>query len=159
MLLADQRYISGMEILDREILRRLQSNAALSVGELADRVGISKSACWRRIQKLEREGVIKERITLLDAKAVGLSLTVFISIKTNMHNERWAGQFKDAVMAIPGILEAYRMGGEADYLLKAIVKDMPDYDRLYKELIKVGLFDVTAGFVMEEIKCTTALPL
>ncbi len=159
MLLADQRYISGMEILDREILRRLQTNAALSVGELADRVGISKSACWRRIQKLEREGVIKERITLLDAKAVGLSLTVFISIKTNMHNERWAGQFKDAVMAIPGILEAYRMGGEADYLLKAIVKDMPDYDRLYKELIKVGLFDVTAGFVMEEIKCTTALPL
>lgn len=159
MFLADQRYISGMEILDREILRRLQTNAALSVGELADRVGISKSACWRRIQKLEREGVIKERITLLDAKAVGLSLTVFISIKTNMHNERWAGQFKDAVMAIPGILEAYRMGGEADYLLKAIVKDMPDYDRLYKELIKVGLFDVTAGFVMEEIKCTTALPL
>ena len=157
--MADQRYISGMEILDREILRRLQTNAALSVGELADRVGISKSACWRRIQKLEREGVIKERITLLDAKAVGLSLTVFISIKTNMHNERWAGQFKDAVMAIPGILEAYRMGGEADYLLKAIVKDMPDYDRLYKELIKVGLFDVTAGFVMEEIKCTTALPL
>lgn len=159
MLVADQRYISGMEILDREILRRLQTNAALSVGDLADRVGISKSACWRRIQKLEREGVIKERITLLNAKAVGLSLTVFISIKTNMHNERWAGQFKDAVMAIPGILEAYRMGGEADYLLKAIVKDMPDYDRLYKELIKVGLFDVTAGFVMEEIKCTTALPL
>ena len=148
-----------MEILDRKILRRLQTNAALSVGDLADRVGISKSACWRRIQKLEREGVIKERITLLNAKAVGLSLTVFISIKTNMHNERWAGQFKDAVMAIPGILEAYRMGGEADYLLKAIVKDMPDYDRLYKELIKVGLFDVTAGFVMEEIKCTTALPI
>ena len=148
-----------MEVFDREILRRLQTNAALSVGDLADRVGISKSACWRRIQKLEREGVIKERITLLDAKAVGLSLTVFISIKTNMHNERWVGQFKDAVMAIPGILEAYRMGGEADYLLKAIVKDMPDYDRLYKELIKVGLFDVTAGFVMEEIKCTTALPI
>ena len=141
-----------MEILDREILRRLQINAALSVGDLADKVGISKSACWRRVQKLEKEGVIKERVTLLDAKSIGLSLT-------SMHNERWAGQFKDAVMAIPGILEAYRMGGEADYLLKAIVKDMPDYDRLYKELIKVGLLDVTAGFVMEEIKCTTALPL
>jgi Lrp/AsnC family transcriptional regulator len=148
-----------MEILDREILRRLQINAALSVGDLADKVGISKSACWRRVQKLEKEGVIKERVTLLDAQSIGLSLTVFISIKTSMHNEHWAGQFKDAVMAIPGILEAYRMGGEADYLLKAIVKDMPDYDRLYKELIKVGLLDVTAGFVMEEIKCTTALPL
>ena len=159
MALSAQGYILVMEILDREILRRLQINAALSVGDLADKVGISKSACWRRIQKLEKEGVIKERVTLLDAKSIGLSLTVFISIKTSMHNERWAGQFKDAVMAIPGILEAYRMGGEADYLLKAIVKDMPDYDRLYKELIKVGLLDVTAGFVMEEIKCTTALPL
>ena len=148
-----------MDLVDKEILRRLQTNATLSVGDLADKVNISKSACWRRVQKLEKEGVIKERITLLDAKTLGLSLTVFISIKTNMHNERWASQVKDAVMAIPGILEAYRMGGEADYLLKAIVRDMPDYDRLYKELIKVGLFDVTAGFVMEEIKCTTALPL
>ena len=148
-----------MDLVDKEILRRLQMNATLSVGDLADKVNISKSACWRRVQKLEKEGVIKERITLLDAKTLGLSLTVFISIKTNMHNERWASQFKGAVMAIPGILEAYRMGGEADYLLKAIVRDMPDYDRLYKELIKVGLFDVTAGFVMEEIKCTTALPL
>ena len=148
-----------MDLVDKEILRRLQTNATLSVGDLADKVNISKSACWRRVQKLEKEGAIKERITLLDAKTLGLSLTVFISIKTNMHTERWASQFKDAVMAIPGILEAYRMGGEADYLLKAIVRDMPDYDRLYKELIKVGLFDVTAGFVMEEIKCTTALPL
>jgi Lrp/AsnC family transcriptional regulator len=148
-----------MDHVDKEILRRLQTNATLSVGDLANKVNVSKSACWRRIQKLEKEGVIKARITLLDATTLGLSLTVFISIKTNMHNEQWARQFKDAVMAIPGILEVYRMGGEADYLLKAIVRDMPDYDRLYKELIKVGLFDVTAGFVMEEIKCTTALPL
>ena len=148
-----------MDLVAKKILRHLQMNATLSVGDLADKVNISKSACWRRVQKFEKEGVIKERITLLDAKTLGLSLTVFISIKTNMHNEQWASQFKDAVMAIPGILEAYRMGGEADYLLKAIVRDMPDYDRLYKELIKVGLFDVTAGFVMEEIKCTTALPL
>ena len=90
---------------------------------------------------------------------MGLSLTVFISIKTNMHTESWAVKFNEVVKNIPGILEAYRMGGEADYLLKAIVKDMPDYDRLYKQIIKVDLFDVTAGFVMEEIKCTTELPL
>jgi Lrp/AsnC family transcriptional regulator len=90
---------------------------------------IAKSACWRRIQKLEQRGVIRGRVTLLDAGALDLSLTVFISIKTNQHNERWARQFKTVVEGIPGILEVYRMGGEADYLLKAIVADMPDYDR------------------------------
>ena len=148
-----------MDKFDRAILSRLQANAALSVGDLAEIVGISKSACWRRIQKLEKEGIIQDRVTLLDATALGLSLTVFISIKTNQHNAKWAKQFKAVVEGIPGILEAYRMGGEADYLLKAIVKDMPDYDRLYQELIKVDLFDVTSGFVMEEIKHTTELPL
>ena len=145
--------------LDNAILSRLQADAALSVGDLAELVGISKSACWRRIQKLEKEGVILGRVTLLDSAALGLSLQVFISIKTNQHNAKWAKQFKSVVEGIPGILEVYRMGGEADYLLKAIVKDMPDYDRLYKELIRADLFDVTSGFVMEEIKYTTELPL
>ncbi|MEH6570512.1 MAG: Lrp/AsnC family transcriptional regulator [Halioglobus sp.] len=131
----------------------------MSVGDLAQIVGVSKSACWRRIQKLEKDGVIRSRVTLLDAAALDLSLTVFISIKTNQHNEKWAKKFKTVVEGIPGILEVYRMGGEADYLLKAIVSDMPDYDRLYKELIRADLFDVTSGFVMEEIKYTTELPL
>jgi Lrp/AsnC family transcriptional regulator len=145
--------------LDKAILSRLQADAALSVGDLAELVGISKSACWRRIQKLEKEGVILGQVTLLDSAALGLSLQVFISIKTNQHNAKWAKHFKSVVEGIPGILEVYRMGGDADYLLKAIVKDMPDYDRLYKELIKADLFDVTSGFVMEEIKYTTELPL
>ena len=148
-----------MDKLDKAILSRLQANAALSVGDLAELVGISKSACWRRIQKLEKEGVIRGQVTLLDSAALGLSLQVFISIKTNQHNAKWAKHFKSVVEGIPGILEVYRMGGDADYLLKAIVKDMPDYDRLYKELIKADLFDVTSGFVMEEIKYTTELPL
>lgn len=148
-----------MNKTDTAILARLQSDAALSVGDLAEIVGVSKSACWRRIQKLEQQGVIRGRVTLLDAAALDLSLTVFISIKTNQHNEKWARQFKAVVEGIPGILEVYRMGGEADYLLKAIVKDMPDYDRLYKELLRADLFDVTSGFVMEEIKYTTELPL
>ena len=148
-----------MNNTDKAILSRLQKDASLSVGELAEKVGISKSACWRRIQKLEEEGIIRGRVTLLDPAALGLSLTVFISIKTNQHNEKWARKFRSVVDQIPGILEVYRMGGEADYLLKAIVRDMPDYDRLYKELISVDLFDVTAGFVMEEIKQTTELPL
>ena len=148
-----------MHKTDKAILRHLQADASLSVGDLADIVGISKSACWRRIQKLEREGVILGRVTLLEPSALDLGLKVFISIKTNQHNEAWATQFKAVVEGIPGILEVYRMGGEADYLLKAIVRDMPDYDRLYQELIKADLFDVTAGFVMEEIKHTTQLPL
>ena len=148
-----------MDKINREILARLQGDAALSVGELAEIVGISKSACWRRIQKLEEEGVIKGQVTLLNAAALELPLTVFISIRTKEHNERWAKRFRQVVESVPGVLEAYRMSGELDYLVKAVVRDMPDYDRLYKELIKAELFDVTASFVMEEIKCTTELPI
>ena len=148
-----------MDNTDKAILRHLQADAALSVGDLAELVGASKSACWRRIQKLEQAGVIRSRVTLLQAAALDLSLSVFISIRTNQHNEKWSKQFKAVVQDIPGILEVYRMGGELDYLIKAVVKDMPDYDRLYQQLISADLFDVTSNFVMEEIKFTTALPL
>ena len=148
-----------MHKTDTMILIHLQRDAALSVGDLAEIVGISKSACWRRIQKLQREGVINKQVTLLNASSLDLSLTVFISIKTNQHNEKWAKQFKSVVSDIPGILEVYRMGGEQDYMIKAVVKDMPDYDKLYQSLIQANLFDVTSNFVMEEIKFTTELPL
>ncbi|MEH6634836.1 MAG: Lrp/AsnC family transcriptional regulator [Halioglobus sp.] len=148
-----------MDNIDKAILRHLQADAALSVGDLAELVGASKSACWRRIQKLEQAGVIRSRVTLLQAAALDLSLSVFISIRTNQHNEKWCKQFKAVVQDIPGILEVYRMGGELDYLIKAVVKDMPDFDRLYQQLISADLFDVTSNFVMEEIKFTTALPL
>ena len=148
-----------MNKTDKLILSQLQADASLSVGDLADLVGISKSACWRRIKKLEEQNVIKKQVTLLNADEVELSLTVFISIRTNQHNEKWARQFKDVVQNIPGILEVYRMGGELDYLIKAVVKDMPDYDKLYQQLIQANLFDVTSNFVMEEIKHTTELPI
>jgi Lrp/AsnC family transcriptional regulator len=144
---------------ERSILALIQADASLSIGEVADRVGISKSACWRRIQKLEEDGVIQGRVTLLNAAALDLPLTVFITIKTNQHNEKWARNFKAVVADIPGILEVHRMGGEIDYLIKAVVRDMPGYDKLYQQLIKADLFDVTSSFVMEEIKRTTALPL
>jgi len=150
---------SALDKTDKLILSRLQSDAALSVGDLAEIVGISKSACWRRIKKLEAEGVVDKRVTLLNASAIDLSLTVFISIRTNQHNEKWARQFREVVQDIPGILEVYRMGGELDYLIKAVVKDMPDYDKLYQQLIRAKLFDVTSNFVMEEIKHTTELPI
>jgi Lrp/AsnC family transcriptional regulator len=149
----------AIDATDRRILRVLQRDATLSLADLSERVNLSRSACWRRLNKLESTGVIRDRVTLLDSSAVGLPLTVFVTIRTNQHNQRWAQRFREVVEGIPGVLEVYRMGGDVDYLLKAVVADMPDYDRLYQELIEADLFDVSAGFVMEEIKRTTALPL
>ena len=148
-----------MDKPDQAILNLLQHDASLSVGEIAEQISISKSACWRRIQKLEQQGVIRKRVTLMDPLALDLSLTVFIAVKTNQHNERWAQQFNKVVQDIPGILEVYRMGGDVDYMIKAVVKDMPGYDALYQQLIKADLFDVSASYVMEALKQTTELPL
>ena len=111
------------------------------------------------MQKLEQTGVIDKKVTLLNAAAVDLPLTVFISIRTNQHNAKWSGQFKSVVQGIAGVMEVYRMGGEIDYLIKAVVKDMPGYDSLYQQLIAADLFDVTSNFVMEEIKYSTELPV
>lgn len=148
-----------LEGMDRRLLRLMQEDAGLSVAQLAEGIGISKSACWRRIQKLESNGVIRQRVTLLDPARVGLGLTVFISLRTNQHNAAWAHQFREVVQGVDGVLEVYRLGGQVDYLLKAVVADMAGYDRLYQQLIGADLFDVTASFVMEDIKFTTALPL
>lgn len=148
-----------MDTLDKSLLSLLQADASLSVGSLAERIGVSKSACWRRIQKLEDAGIIRSRVTLLDPAALGLNLTVFISVRTNQHNRDWADHFNSVVENIPGVLEVYRMGGDVDYLLKAVVADMPGYDALYQQLIGANLFDVTASFVMETIKQTSELPL
>lgn len=148
-----------MDSSDRCILDALQGDATLSLAELSELVNLSRSACWRRLKRLEDDGVIRDRVTLLNPAAVGLALTVFITIRTNQHNAKWANRFRDVVTGIPGILEVYRMGGDVDYLIKAVVRDMSDYDRLYQELIEAELSDVSAGFVMEEIKATTVLPL
>ena len=150
---------SQLDRQDRVILAKIQADASQSVGELAEQVGMSKSACWRRLQKLEEMGVIRERVALLDANALNLSLTVYISVRTNQHNDDWAARFQQATEQIPGVLEVYRMRGDLDYLIKAVVADMPDYDRLYKRLIKADIYDVSSSFVMETIKHTTRLPL
>ncbi len=149
----------NLDRIDRQILRALQVDASLSLADLAETVSLSRSSCGRRLQKLEAAGVIRGRVTLLDAAAVGLPLTVFISLRTSKHNAAWVEAFRDAVESIAGIQEVYRMAGDVDYLIKAVVADMPDYDRLYQELINVDLLDVSAGFVMEEIRVSTALPL
>ncbi|WP_444939987.1 Lrp/AsnC family transcriptional regulator [Microbulbifer sp. ZKSA004] len=149
----------GLSKLDRAILELLQADATLSVGDIAERVGMSKSACWRRIHRLEDEGVICDRVTLLDQQKLNLPLTVYISIRTNQHNDQWAARFGELIQGVAEILEVHRMSGDLDYLIKAVVTDMPGYDRLYKELIKADLFDVSSSFVMETMKQTTRLPL
>lgn len=148
-----------MDKFDKAILEILQQDATLSVGEIADRIALSKTACWRRIQKLDADGIIRARVALLDPKKVNLSLTVFISIRTNKHNDTWYKEFCEVVTEIPEVLEVYRTSGELDYLIRAVVPDMAGFDELYKSLIKADLFDVTSNFVMEDIKHTTQLPL
>lgn len=148
-----------LDTTDRKLLRALQGDATLSLADLAERVNLSRSACGRRLNRLESEGVIHSRVTLLDKEVIGLPLTVYISVRTNQHNLQWARRFQEVVDSIPGILEVYRMGGEIDYLMKAVVADMKGYDRLYQDLIEADLYDVSAGFVMEEMKFKTELPL
>ena len=123
-------------------------------------VELQRNACWRRMRQMEEAGVIKGRVALLDAARLGLPLTVFIQVRTNAHAPDWLERFSTATRAMPEIMGVYRMSGELDYLIRAQVADMAGYDRLYQSLIrKVPLSDVSASFVMEEIKETTALPL
>jgi Lrp/AsnC family transcriptional regulator len=149
-----------MNATDLQILALLQADATLSVQEIAEQVHLSPTPCWRRIQKLEREGYVRKRVALLDAARLNVGVTVFVGIKTNQHNQAWFDRFNQAVSAIPEVLEFYRMSGEVDYLLRVVVPDIAGYDAVYRKLIRdVDLFDVTSSFAMEQIKFTTALPL
>ena len=148
-----------IDTLDRKLLRALQRDNAESISDLAERCGLSRSACSRRIARLAEAGVIERSVALLSQSKLGLGLTVFIAIKTNQHNAAWSSQFRRVVEQLPGILEVHRLGGDIDYLVKAVVPDMPGYDALYQQLIKADLFDVSASFVMETMKHTTELPL
>ena len=145
---------------DRRLLALLQENASLSVNELAERVGLSPSPCWRRIQKLEAEGYIRARVALLDPRKMNLGVTVFAAIRTNQHSVEWLAAFSRAVVDIPEIVEVYRMSGQIDYMLRIVVPDIDAYDRVYKKLIAaIELYDVSSTFAMEVLKSTTVLPL
>ena len=146
-----------MDPIDRKILALLQSNAGLSIADIATKVGLSQTPCWKRIQKMEQAGVIKARVALLDAKRLNLGLTVFVIIRTNQHDDVWLQKFARAVKEMNEITAIWRMAGDIDYLLRVVVKDMEAYDAFYRRLIKrVSLSDVSSTFVMEEIKYTTA---
>ncbi len=149
-----------MDAIDRKILAVLQKDASLSVAEIGNRVGLSSTPCWKRIQRLEAEGVIQRRVAVVDQDKLGLGVTVFVSIETGDHSEEWLKRFADVVSALPEVMEFYRMAGDVDYMLRVVVSDIPGYDAFYKRLIAtVPLKNVTSRFAMEKIKSTTELPI
>jgi Lrp/AsnC family transcriptional regulator len=149
-----------MDKIDRRILELLQQDGALPAAEIADRVGLSKAPCWRRIKKLQEDGVIKQTVALLDARALNVGTTVFVMLKTAQHHQAWFDRFVAAVRDIPEVTEIHRMSGDVDYLMRIVVPDIDAYDAVYKRLIAaVEFLDVSASFALETIKYTTALPL
>ncbi len=149
-----------LDAIDRKILTVLQDDASLSVAEIGDRVGLSSTPCWKRIQRLEAEGIILRRVALVDQNKIGLGITVFVSVESGDHSDAWLKKFAEAVSAMPEVMEFYRMAGDVDYMLRVVVADMQNYDLFYKKLISaVALKNVTSRFAMEKIKSITALPI
>lgn len=149
-----------MDDRDRQILRLLQADATIPIAEIARQVGLSSTPCWQRIRNLEQSGVLKARVALVDPEKINLGVTAFVQVRTGRHAADWLERFQRAVGAIEEVVEVYRMSGENDYLLKIVVPSIAAYDLVYHRLIEsVEFSDVTSGFVLEEIKRTTALPL
>ena len=149
-----------MDRLDRKILRLLQEDSTLAVADVAKKVGLSTTPCWRRIQKLEEEGVIQRRVAVLDPVRVNTRVNVFVSIRTGSHSLEWLRRFSEVVQEFPEVVEFYRMSGDVDYLIRVVVPDIAAYDAFYKKLIaKIEIRDVSSAFAMEQIKYTTELPL
>jgi len=150
----------SMDAIDRKILAVVQEDASLSVAEIGQRVGLSSTPCWKRLQRLEADGVILRRVALIDPDKLGLGITVFVSVETGDHSQDWLKNFADVVGAMPEVMEFYRMAGDVDYMLRVVVPDIAGYDAFYKRLIAaVPLKNVTSRFAMERIKSTTALPI
>jgi Lrp/AsnC family transcriptional regulator len=150
-----------MDQFDKKILQCLQEDATISTAALSQKIGLSTTPCWRRVQMLEEKGFIERRVALVNKKKLNLGLSVIVSIKTKQHSQDWLINFKKSIIHIPEIIEILRLSGETDYSLKILVPDMVEYDRVYQEIISKidDLYDVSSSFVMEEIKSTTILPL
>ncbi len=149
-----------LDEVDRAILRLLQKDATLSVDEVSAKVNLSRNACWRRIKVMERARVITARVALVDPAHVGAPLTAMVLIRTNAHDAKWMEQFQTTLRTLPEVVGAYRMTGDLDYVLRVRVADVPAYDAFYKRLTsRISVSDISASFVMEEIKETTAVPL
>lgn len=149
-----------MDSTDRKILAILQADCSLAVAEVAARVNLSQTPCWRRIQRLEASGVIERRVALVDPEAVGIGITAFVAIESNDHSKEWLARFRDVLSAMPEVMEVYRMAGDVDYLLRVAVPSMAAYDDFYDRIIdQVSLKNVTSRFAMERVKFTTAYSL
>ncbi|MBB4198533.1 transcriptional regulator [Rhodoblastus sphagnicola] len=149
-----------LDAIDRKILALLQEDATVALADLSRAVGLSPTPCWKRVQKLEKAGVITGRVALLDPRKIGLSLTVFVSIETDDHSQPWLAKFASAVSAMPEVMDVYRMAGDVDYLLRVVAPDTAAYDDFYQRLIAaVPLKKVTSRFAMERIKATTVYRL
>jgi Lrp/AsnC family transcriptional regulator len=149
-----------LDRLDLQILDALQRDATLSMVELGSQVGLSSTPCWKRVKRMEDEGLIERRVAIVNRKAVGLPVTVFVSIRAGQHDEKWLARFAAVVSALPEVQEFHRMSGDVDYLLKVVASSIDGYDRFYKKLISLAdMAGVSSAFSMEQIKSTTALPL
>ncbi|PCJ48326.1 MAG: ArsR family transcriptional regulator [Gammaproteobacteria bacterium] len=149
-----------MDSFDKKILQILQKDCSISLSEIAEQVGLTSTPCWRRIQALEKSGVIRGRVVLADPEKLNVGLTVFVMVKTNQHNEQWLTKFANNIKDIPEIMEFYRLSGDVDYLLRVVVPDMKAYDVFYKKLITHADFsDISSSFAMEELKFSTSLPV
>lgn len=149
-----------LDSIDCKLIEILQVDAETPIADMAARVGLSATPCWRRVQRLKEMGVITRQVALVDAAKVNVGVTVFVSVRTSTHTEEWFERFRATVQAIPEVVEFYRMSGDVDYLLRVVVPDIAAYGKVYKRLIAgTQLFDVSSSFAMEELKFTTALPL
>ena len=150
----------AIDSVDRKILYHLQLDASMTIKEIAKKVHLSPTPCWKRIQRMEDNGIIRARVALLDPSKVDAGVTVFIAVRTNQHNIEWSKKFAREMKTIPEIMEIYRMSGEVDYLLRVVVPDIAAFDQTYKTIIgRIALSDVTSMFAMEQMKYTTALPI
>lgn len=149
-----------MDRFDYKILRLLQSDASLTLAEVSNKVGLSQTPCWKRVQRLEEKGVISRRVVILNPEALGFGLTVYVSIISGEHSDVWMETFTREVKNLPEVVEFYRMAGEIDYMLRVIVPEISAFDEFYKKLISIApMKKVTSHFAMERIKYTTELPL
>ena len=145
--------------IDRKILDVIQSDSSYSMDEISEFVNLSRNACWRRIRRMEEAGIIKARVALVEPSSINLGLSAFVMIRTNSHDTSWAEKFDKVVKCFPEIIGAHRMAGDLDYILRVRVRDVKDYDNFYQTLIsKISISDISASFVMDDIKDTTALP-
>jgi Lrp/AsnC family transcriptional regulator len=149
-----------MDKLDRRILDLLQHDASLTAADIAERVGLTKTPCWRRIERLRNSGHIQRTVALLDPHKLKVGTTVFVTLKTATHSATWFEKLSRVIDRMPEIIELHRMSGDVDYLMRIAVPDIDAYDVVYKRLIsELEFLDVSASFVLETIKSTTALPL